>query len=147
MTYMATPQHKNPYPGGHEIYNFGRPFCGHHYYILGLSDLCLGVEKMIFKEIMHFYYMTYMATPQHKNPYPGGHEIYNFGRPSLGHHYYIHVNGLSDLCLGVEKKIFKEIQQFTLLPQNDLPFGWGGHEIYNFLSPYPTYQIWLRFAQ
>ena len=31
---------------------------------------------------------------------------YNFGRPFLGHHYYIH--SLSYLCLGVEKKIFKE---------------------------------------
>ena len=63
MTYMALPLHKNPCPRGHEIYNFDRPFLGHHYYILGLSDLCLGVEKKIFKEIMHFYYMTYMATP------------------------------------------------------------------------------------
>ena len=25
---------------GHEIYNFGSPFLGHHYYILGLSDQC-----------------------------------------------------------------------------------------------------------
>ena len=50
-------------PGGHEIYNFGRPFLCHHNYILSLSDLCLGVEKKIFKEIMHFHNMTYMATP------------------------------------------------------------------------------------
>ena len=48
MTYMATPKHKNPYPDGHEIYNFGRPFLGHHNYIHSLSDLCLGVKKMIF---------------------------------------------------------------------------------------------------
>ena len=54
---------QEPLPRGHEIYNFGRPSLGHHYYILGLSDLCLGVEKKIFKEIMHFYCMTYMATP------------------------------------------------------------------------------------
>ena len=47
----------------YEIYNFGKPFLGHHYYILSLSDPCPGVEKKIFKEIMHFYYMTYMATP------------------------------------------------------------------------------------
>ena len=107
MTHMATPQHKNPCPGGHEIYNFGGPFRGHHYYILSLSNLCLGVEKKIFKEIMHFHYMTYMATPQHKNPCPGGHEIYNFGRPFLCHHNYI--LSLSDLCLGVEKTIFKEM--------------------------------------
>ena len=55
---------------------------------------------------MHFHYMTYMATPSHKNPCPGGHESYNFGIPFLDHHdYTLH---LSDLCLGEEKKIFKK---------------------------------------
>ena len=49
--------------GGHEIYNFGRPFLGHQYYIHSLSDLCLGVEKKICKEIMPFDYKTYMAIP------------------------------------------------------------------------------------
>ena len=34
----------------------GRPF-------LGLSDLCLGVEKKLLKEIMHLHYNTYMAMP------------------------------------------------------------------------------------
>ena len=29
---MATPLHKNPSTGRHEIYNFGRHFLGHHYY-------------------------------------------------------------------------------------------------------------------
>ena len=53
------------------IYNFGRPFLGYHYYILGLSNLCLGAEKN-FKEITHFLYLTYMTTPQHKNPCPWG---------------------------------------------------------------------------
>ena len=37
-----------PCPGGNEIYNFGRPVLGHHYYILSLSELGLGVEKKIF---------------------------------------------------------------------------------------------------
>ena len=69
---------KNPCPGDHAIYNSIRPFLVHHNYILTLSVLCLGEEKTIFKEIMHFHYMTYMVTPQHKNPCPGGHEIYNF---------------------------------------------------------------------
>ena len=32
-------------------------------HVLGLSDLCLGVQKKIFKEIMHFHYKTYMAMP------------------------------------------------------------------------------------
>ena len=44
------------------------------------------------------------------------------------------------------------MQQFyTCYPQiTSLLDGGGGHEIYNFLSPYPTdgtYQIWLRLAQ
>ena len=65
----------------YEIYNFGRSFLGHHYYILGLSDLCLEVEKKIFKEIMHFHFMTYMATSLHNNLCPRGHEIYNFLSP------------------------------------------------------------------
>ena len=60
---MATPRQKNPFLGGHEIYNFSKPFFGHHYYILGLSELCLGVEKEIVEEIMQFHCMTYMVTP------------------------------------------------------------------------------------
>ena len=59
---MAHALAQEPCPRGHEIYNFGRPFFVHHNYILvlGLSDLCLGVEKKICKEIMHFHYKTYM---------------------------------------------------------------------------------------
>ena len=45
MTYLATPQHNNPCPGGHEIYNFGRPLHGHYYYALSLSEPCLRVDK------------------------------------------------------------------------------------------------------
>ena len=46
-------------PKGHGIYNFGRSFLGHHYFILSMFDLILWTEKKIFKEIMHFHYMTY----------------------------------------------------------------------------------------
>ena len=52
--------------------------------------------------------------PKHKNPCPVGHKSYNFGRPFLGHHYYTCILSLSDLCLGEEKKIFKEICIFTI---------------------------------
>ena len=31
-----TQEYKNLYPGGHEIYNFGTPFLGHHYNVLCL---------------------------------------------------------------------------------------------------------------
>ena len=45
------------------MYNFGIPFLSRHYYILALCDLCLGVEKNIVEEIMHFHYMNYMTMP------------------------------------------------------------------------------------
>ena len=38
----------------YEIYNFGTPFLGHHFYTLSLFNLCLGVEKKIVKKKMHF---------------------------------------------------------------------------------------------
>ena len=44
MTYA-----QNPFPGGHKIYNFGKPFLGFHYNILSLSDLFLGEKKKILK--------------------------------------------------------------------------------------------------
>ena len=56
MTYLAMPQHKNPCPWGHEIFNFGRALLIHHYYILSFSEPCPLVEK-IFKtktSILHF---------------------------------------------------------------------------------------------
>ena len=54
---------------------------------------------------MHVRYMTYMSTPEHKNPCSGGHEIYNFNRIFLGHHYSLNVlTSLVDPCSGVEKK-------------------------------------------
>ena len=87
--------------------------------------------------------------PLQKNPCPVGHEIYKFDRPLLGHHYYM--LSLSDLCLGVEKKnFFKKYINITLFTPKLPPLGGGDHEIYNFLSSYPTdatYQICLRLAQ
>ena len=77
--------------------------------IITIHLFCL-IYAWVVKEIMQFHFMTYLTTPQHKNPYPMGHDIYNFGRPLFGHLYYI--LGLSDLCLGVEKTILKEIMQF-----------------------------------
>ena len=68
ITYMAMPQHINYCADGHNI----RPFLGHHNYIvLSLSVICLEVEKKIFKEIMHFHYMTYMTMACTRTPVPG----------------------------------------------------------------------------
>ena len=158
----------NPCPGGHQIYNLDRHFLGHHYCILSLSGQCLGVEKKILKDIIHFHYMTYdytltletmarglrnlqfgitffchhyvilslsgqclgvekktlkdiihfdfmtdMAKPQHKNPCPGSDEIYNFGNPLLGHHYY--TLSMSKSCPGVKNCFLKTYINLTLL--------------------------------
>ena len=74
MTYMTMPWHENPCPGSHEIYNFGRPFPGHHNLILRMSVLCLEVERRIFKEIHQFY-------PEITSPWGGVQEIYDFLSP------------------------------------------------------------------
>ena len=111
-----------------KIYNFDIPFFGHHSFILSLSVLCLGVEKTISKEIMHFHYITRMNMPLHKNPCTGGYEIYNFDKPFLGHHDY--TLSLYGPCPGVEKNIFKENINFTLFTPELPPLGvGGGHDI------------------
>ena len=60
ITFMTTPLHKNPCPEGHEIYNFGRHFFGHHNYTLCLftvnfteCDLMLRITTLLvfFKSI------------------------------------------------------------------------------------------------
>ena len=86
----------------------------------------------------------------HKNPCSRSHEIYNFGKSYLGHHYYTH--SLYGSCTRVEKTRFlKKYINFTLFTPKLPPLGVeGGQEIYNFFSPYPTYatyKIWLRLAQ
>ena len=64
---MATLYHRNPFPGGHEMYKFGRGFLDYHY-IFTLSAGCTGVKKKIFKEI----YQLYTFYPKSKAPGDGG---------------------------------------------------------------------------
>ena len=54
------------------------------------------IEKKIFKEL----YGLYGHAPA-QEPLPQGLEIFNFGRPLLGHHYYTH--SLYGHCTGVEE--------------------------------------------
>ena len=79
------------------------------YYILTLSDLCLGLEKKIF--------IGHMATPCTRTAAPGVMKV--FGRPFVGHHLYNH--SLSDLCLGEEKKIFKGMMHFHYMTYMTTP--------------------------
>ena len=63
------------------------------------------------KEKMHFHYMTYMAMPYHNNLFPGVMKFMILVDRFCSSLLYTDFN-LSDLCLGVEKKIFQEIHKF-----------------------------------
>ena len=85
-----------------------------------------------------------MVTPQHKKPCPGGYEIYNF------YHSLVITLSLSESYTPeYRRRIFKKYINITLFTPKLPPLWVGGHEIYNFLSPYPkdaTNHIWLRLA-
>ena len=59
--------------------------------------------------------------PQHKNPCPGDQDL-QFCRPFLAQYYYI--LSLSDLSLGVDRKIFKE----------DIMHSFSPYELYGYLN-------------
>lgn len=71
-------------------------------------------------------------------------EIYNFGRPLLGHHYKN--LSLYGPCPEGQKIFLRNASFYTFNPQIT-PLGVVDHEIYIFLIPFPkdtTYQIWSR---
>ena len=141
------PEHKNSCPRDNKINNFGRPFLGHHYSTFSLSDLCLGVEKKIFKESVHFHYMTIMTTSWYKIPYPGGHIIYNLSRPFNGYHYYALLN-LSESWQRVEEEIFKRFLNtlicdlYQTTPSHKNPCT-GGYVIYTFGKPFLGHHYYI----
>ena len=101
MTYIAKPQHKTPSPDSNEITILADPSLViiALYLILLIHAL---LQTRMRQEILHVHYMT---MHQHKNPCPGGHEIYKILVDPLGRYYYTLT--LSDLCL-VVKKILKK---------------------------------------
>ena len=93
---MTTSWNKNTFPGGHEIYNFGRLFLDHRCHILCLSDLCMRIEKMFLKEKYAFLLNDICAI----TPATGVMKSTIFVDP--GHHCY----SLCEHCPGVGKNIF-----------------------------------------
>ena len=45
----------------------------------------------------------------------GGHEIYNFGRPFLGHHYYTHLFCLKHMPLSREEDFLRNTSLYSIL--------------------------------
>ena len=145
MTYVVTLQHKDPCTAGHEIYKSNTPFLGHDYYILSV----ISVWEFFLKKIpaMHLqqYYMTDMATSQHRKPCFKGHEMYNSTRPSL------FITSLHLFCVNhaseQRRRVFKKYINFPLASPklSPDPLEMGRNENYNFLFPSPTdatNQIW-----
>ena len=58
-----------------------------------------------------------MATPKYKKLCPSGHEIHNFGKPFLSHHYF--TLSLSEPCPRVENKYI----HFTFFTPKLPPIG------------------------
>ena len=91
--YIATPQQKNSSPWGHEIYNLGRPFTCHHFYIHNMSNPCPSVDK----KRRNLTFTLYGHAPAQEPPF-GGQDL-QFCRLFLRQYYYL--LSLSDLSLGV----------------------------------------------
>ena len=109
--FSPTPQHNNIYTGGHDIYFFVDAFFVIITKYLVFLMSVKSREQGFFKtEIKHFYYMTHMAMPVHKDPWPRGYE--NYGKLSLGHHYYILSLYMYDPCSVIEMKIFEKVMYF-----------------------------------
>ena len=113
MNHMGTPLKMNPCLRGHEIYNFCRPFLGHHITIFSLSDLCLGIEEKIFQNTNHAFsvYNLYDHTLAQESLFRGSCNLPFFVAPSL---VIITINLICDFCLGIEK-IFQEITHFHFM--------------------------------
>ena len=60
---------------------------------------------------------------------------------NVGYHYYR--NSLSDIFLGVEKKILKEMPQFYIFYPIIISSKDGRHKVYKFLFPYSTDATYL----
>ena len=86
---------------------------------------------------MHFHIHVWLIWPRRSTRTPAP-TVMKF--TILGHHYYMYIFSLSDLCPGVEKKILKEIHQFYILNTQIISLC----EIYNFFSPCPTDGIMLQ---
>ena len=97
---------------------------------------------MHFKCFTYKHYKPSLARPGVRTPYPGDHQIYNFGKglPAL-HHYAF---GFFQTCAVVKKKIFENWSFWGSFAPPPGPLECKRPEIYNLCVPYPkdaSYQI------
>ena len=147
-TYMAMAQDKNPAPWVMKITILVDPSL----VIITEYLVCLinawEQRRKILKKRMQFHYMTLWPRPCTRTPAP---EVMKF-TILVDLSFVIISTYLVCLIYAWEqrRRFLKKYSNFTLFTPKLPPLLMGGHEIYNFQSPYPTdatYQIWLRLAQ
>ena len=89
-------------------YNFDKRRPSHSKYSFTFTLISTALKKMLFKCFTYKHYVPSLPPPPlpwGQNPYPGDHQIHNFGKgiPAL-HHYAF---GFSQTCAVVKKKIFE----------------------------------------
>ena len=121
MTYMAIPWHKNPWP--RVIKLTIQVDLGHHYLKLSLSELCLEVEKKIFKEIMHFHYILLWPHLRTRTTAPGVMKYSIQVDPSLViTDIHVHLISVNHAWYQSQEDLFlRNTSTFHFLPQNYLP--------------------------
>ena len=88
-------------------YNYDKRLPSHSKYSFTFTLISIALKKMLFKCFTYKHYVPSLPPPLPwgQNPYPGDHQIHNFGKgiPAL-HHYAF---GFSQTCAVVKKKIFE----------------------------------------
>ena len=122
---------------------FSEPFLARHYFKPNLSASCSRVENIGRRNVAFSLHGLFGNIGPRLNTGPGKYQNYNFGRPSLGHLYYITV------CLihaWWREEDFSRNNAFSVY---DL--SWQapvqeplirGHEIYNFGGPLFAYHYY-----
>lgn len=108
-----------------------KPFHGHRYYILSMSDL--EVEENFFNRYNALHCMTYLSMPLHKMVI----KFILLVDPALiGFQFYILSNFIDDQYY---RRRYLQIHiNFTRLPQHYFDLGMCIYKIYDFSSPSPT---------
>ena len=98
-------------------YNYDKRLPSHSKYSFTFTLISIALKKMLFKCFTYKHYVPSLPPPLPwgQNPYPGDHQIYNFGKgiPAL-HHYAF---GFSQTCGCKEEDFWKLVTFGQFLPK------------------------------